>query len=227
MPIFCPPKSWYSLLPYEPMSSPRPRTTNQNFFLLVLLAAVVAFFLGWLFVAYPTAVITASSPLLDRLWSLFVACIPNILTGLIAFIIIYSVFQVRGINTNISSEIDADALANEIVPRLNTRLRTEPLDSAQIQKLAQDLSLLVQRRQVAFSNNDIQKLAQEMVPDLVGQIRHLSVNESHIRTLVTELQGLIHSQYNLEQQAQRVGQLQQHYREQTKQSYLMASILPH
>lgn len=114
--------------------------SHNTYFLLVLLSLAVTIILVILYVTTNPPTITVNSALSDKLVSLGLACIPNVITALLAFVIIYSLFQIRGIKTSFTDDIDKDELANEMAAKLASRFRQQQLGDADVQRIAQSIS---------------------------------------------------------------------------------------
>lgn len=198
--------------------------SHNTYFLLVLLSLAVTIILVILYVTTNPPTITVNSALSDKLVSLGLACIPNVITALLAFVIIYSLFQIRGIKTSFTDDIDKDELANEMAAKLASRFRQQQLGDADVQRIAQSISAsLSTSRQIQLSNAERQKLTKDLAEMVNSQAIEIAFDDTRIEKLVNELGALIRTQYNLEQQAQRFNQASKHFREQTNHIYLTIS----
>lgn len=213
LPLTCPPLN---------MPSNQRESASNTLYLLALLSAAIAFILGVFFVLLTPPEITANSPLIDRLIALFLSCAPNIISALTVFVVVYVFLQVRGISTAFTSDSNIQKLADEVLNRVNNKLRQQSLSDADIQKIVRDVSNS-QSRSVSLSNAQVQKLAKELAPDLADQVKQISISDVALRKMVEELHVLLRSQYNLEEQARRVSLLQELFRRQIDHLFLMTS----
>jgi hypothetical protein len=204
------------------MSQPSNGQSNRDIYLLVITSSLLTFFLIWFYLDATPPTITVESPLSDRILSLFLACIPNIVTALVAFVLIYLFLHRMGINTAFSNGPDTNEIAEAVSAKLSSRLRQTSMSDADIQKLARDITaLLPNKKQVSLSNAEIQKLAKELMTDLATHIRQLPISEAQTKRLLDELNALFLMNYDLERQAQRIKNLRNHFYVQTLHSYLM------
>src|SRR6266540_10163 len=116
------------------------RNSRQTLYLLSIIATVLVLLLGLCYlIIYPATD--------NRFLLLALALIPNVISTLIAFVIVYLFFYIRGIDASLAPpppNMNTHRLVRELTPKLAEALRQASISDATIQKIVKERTSLIE-----------------------------------------------------------------------------------
>ncbi len=124
------------------------RNSRQTLYLLSIIATVLVLLLGLCYLIIDPATD-------NRFLLLALALIPNVISTLIAFVIVYLFFYIRGIDASLAPpppNMNTHRLVRELTPKLAEALRQASISDATIQKIVKELRPLITRSERAIGS---------------------------------------------------------------------------